>query len=119
MNEQTERSIRELAEKLGTTTEHLWGVLVKQAPITATCQLLGWLYILAGAIAAFLICRYCIRKFNGPSDKDEEWWTLAFLFGVLCLACAVISIAELFLGASMVAAGFFNPEYWALKQILP
>ena len=34
MNDQTLELIRDLAEKLGTTTEHLWGVLVTQAYIS-------------------------------------------------------------------------------------
>ena len=29
MNDKTEQLVRELAEKLGTTVEHLWGVLVQ------------------------------------------------------------------------------------------
>ena len=36
MNEATAKLIEELAAKLGTTAEHLWGVLVRQAPISAT-----------------------------------------------------------------------------------
>lgn len=35
MNEQTEKLLREIAAKIGTTGEHLWGVLIQQAYIRA------------------------------------------------------------------------------------
>lgn len=41
MNEGTERLLTQLAEKLGTTTEYLWAVLLKQAPIDAIGQLVS------------------------------------------------------------------------------
>lgn len=36
MDERTEKLLRELADKFGTTVDHLWSVLVHQAPINAT-----------------------------------------------------------------------------------
>ncbi len=40
MDEQIEKLLRELAEKLGTTAEHLWGVLMRQAPISGVIGIL-------------------------------------------------------------------------------
>lgn len=39
MEEKTIKLIEQLAQKLGTTTEYLWAVLLKQAPIDATVVL--------------------------------------------------------------------------------
>ena len=42
MNDQTLELIRDLAEKLGTTTEHLWGVLMTQAFISGIGDVIFW-----------------------------------------------------------------------------
>lgn len=39
MNNDVGELILELAERLGTTGEHLWGVLVRQAPISGAIDL--------------------------------------------------------------------------------
>jgi len=46
MNENTAKLIEQLAQKLGTTSEYLWGVLLKQASISATVTLLKTIAIL-------------------------------------------------------------------------
>lgn len=40
MNEQTVKLVEQLAQKLGTTTEYLWNVLIKQAPISAAIDMI-------------------------------------------------------------------------------
>jgi hypothetical protein len=42
MDERTELLIRELAAKLGTTADQLWGAMTRQAPISAFISL-SWL----------------------------------------------------------------------------
>ena len=39
MNEQTTILLQKLSESLGTTSEYLWAVLIKQAPISATISM--------------------------------------------------------------------------------
>lgn len=39
MDDKYQQMIEALAAKLGTTAEHLWGVLVRQAPITGAVDL--------------------------------------------------------------------------------
>lgn len=116
MNEQTAKLIEQLAAKLGTTAEHLWGVLVRQAPISAITD------ILTSMLIVFLIWKslgFVQRKTrdtnDAPADWDEEgafaaWviWGIAALIGTLCVLCDI----------NYIVAGFANPEYWALKQIL-
>ena len=119
MNEQTDKLIRDLAEKLGTTTEHLWRVLVKQAPISAITKL-GLLVVVAigilGLVKAFW---FSFQKFKKADYGCEEGWVGC------CVACVVLIIAGLVFtlmaltDLDLILAGFFNPEYWAFKQIHP
>lgn len=113
MNEQTTKLIEQLAAKLGTTTEHLWGVLLKQAPMSSG--------ISATMLAVFLLvlilsARWLKRNELSKDDADDMmgkvlcwilWGVMAFM-----LSCFIYD------SLPMIIAGFFNPEYWALKQII-
>jgi hypothetical protein len=111
MNDSTQQLIRELAEKLGTTAEHLWGVLVRQAPISGTLGLLG--------IAALLGFVYIAWKRLTKIDFTKWDHDLAkgTMYGGLLIA-TVIALLSLLLLAPLYVAGILNPEYWALRQIL-
>jgi len=122
MNETTEKLIRDLAEKLGTTADHLWGVLCRQAPISGITNLL-----VIGAWATLIIWGFKLlsRKTKTPpkTEKDPypsaEWegdgmalawaiWGIGALITMLVVGCALEGIA----------GSLLNPEYWALKQIV-
>jgi len=116
MNEQQTELLRELAAKFGTTAEHLWGVLVKQAPISSTVDLLviaGWMVLLG--IGAFLIRKNTKPDPDGGYRDDElkmiMWtvWGLCFFVFTSVAGCSM----------ALIISGFFNPEYWALQQIMP
>ena len=106
MNEETATLLKELAEKLGTTSEYLWEALLRQAPISGTVDLL----ILAGWVIGLMLM---FRKLKKLSDKDyiELLW---LGWGLLA-----IIVAFAFLMLSNIIAALINPEYWALKQLLP
>lgn len=111
MNESTQQLIRELADKLGTTTEHLWGVLVKQAPISGAIGLLSSVAMLA---VVFFAWRKLTKIEFGKWDND---FGKGALYGGFCIATAIVFASTM--GALPVeVAGIFNPEYWALKQVL-
>lgn len=102
----------ELAETMGVTAEYLWAALLRQAPIEATMQLMFWL--LAIALAAW-----------GWSRRLEEHWavgdsvsadTVAILFARV--VGSLVAVMALLWRVPMILAGFFNPEYWALTQVL-
>ena len=117
------QALMTLAAKLGTTAEYLWGVLLRQAPITGAIDLAvmaAWV-----AMAVFLI-RLVRRKTTTPAKTKEdqcyrsaEWSGDSVTFawagaGAFALLTALIVGSEL----SNVVAALVNPEYWALKQIL-
>ena len=111
MNEATQKMIEQLAAKLGTTAEHLWGVLCRQAPISAVVGL---------ACDAALLC-LVVLAWRKLSRVDVENWDndleKGALYGVLAIATA-IAVAYALNALPIEIAGLLNPEYWALKQVL-
>lgn len=100
--------LQALADRFGTTVEHLWGVMVYQAPISSTINLLvivGWIW--------FFVWGFRFMQKKGE-DWDYELKVLAYggwgiFFGLILL----------FSGCEMeqIMAGYFNPEYWALMKL--
>lgn len=122
MNEQTNQLLRDLAEKLGTTSEYLWAALMRQAPISGTVNLL---VIALWIIAMYWTYRLLIRKTKKPPisksdpypisemDSDSAYWGwVAWWISAVLLAFTVGCSME------MIVASLFNPEYWSLKQLL-
>lgn len=111
MNEQTNQLLRELAEKLGTTTEYLWLVLVRQAPISAWTTLIS-------IVITILLCSGLIVWVNRKIKANEganDWHICCMGLSAVVL---VITFAAILIELPMIVAGLTNPEYWALKQIL-
>lgn len=108
-----EPMLRELAEKLGTTSEYLWTVMIKQAPIAASTIGIGYIAILA--FAGILFCVYC------KVDKAVKDGTNGDAYFIVIIPSVVWLVASL-VGFSTTIREFvtalFNPEYWALKEIL-
>lgn len=103
--------LSKLAEKFGTTSEYLWGVLVRQAYIdgiqiiicfSLTCIGLGVLYGLH-------------RKFSRTDKYGDD--TIVFPMVLASIILSFLFMAS-FVGIIMSITNFINPEYWALKQVL-
>jgi hypothetical protein len=123
MNENTEKLVRELAEKLGTTAEHLWGVLMKQAPITAATDSVIAVIMLGVLWALYRLVRS--KTAAPPKSEDDrypsaEWreegaflsWLILAIYGATTVVVVCCTI-------STVVTATMNPEYWVLKQLLP
>lgn len=122
MDEKFQQLIEVLAAKLGTTAEHLWGVLVRQAPISGAVDLV--LCIVIAVVTAWWVA-LVKRKTTCPPETEScryptaEWrgegaflaWFTAVIAGVLAMVCIIGS-------AQGIVAAFANPEYWALKQLV-
>ena len=124
MNEETSKLIQQLAAKLGTTAEHLWAVLCCQAPISAAVDSVLCVATVAAAWAAFRLVQRKTTPVKTESEsgyeREEAEWKAesAFLAWTLWIVLAIVAVALVVTSASGIAAGFVNPEYWALKQIL-
>lgn len=120
MNQQLSALLEKLATKLGTTTEYLWGVLVKQAYISATMSLLYLaLSIVSGIILFKLHKAFLVEKKEGnySRNKYETNEEVGAIMAVLAVVWLILSVC-LLCGLSNIFNGYFNPEYWALKEIL-
>lgn len=117
MDDKTEKLIRELADKFGTTADHLWKVLVHQATISGLTNLFACTFWIGMCVAARFYIKRASKKRDGnkPTLQDEalnlawiSWWIF-------------IAIVVLIVGLCMedcVVAPLVNPEYWALKQLI-
>lgn len=114
MNEQTQQLIEKLADKLGTTAEHLWSVLVRQAPISSTIDAIALCIYAAVMVWGYRLVR---EKTKEDGDWNDHYgsialpwiiWGVGMIFLVNVLCCSL----------SNIVSGFVNPEYWVLKEIL-
>jgi hypothetical protein len=104
--------LQQLANKLGTTVEHLWMVLTRQGQIEAVKSMIifGVAILFAVLYALLLRNKYAILK-----EEDNDLLGFVFLFtglgGIIYLsvtACQFVSDID----------GLLNPEYWALEHII-
>ena len=98
-----------LAAKLGVTSEHLWGVLIKQARIEVIESILTLIVVVMG----ILVCVYFWRKILQLGGSVGSVLLNAFFTSLLLILSigAVIDIMN-------IPTLLFNPEYWALQKVL-
>jgi len=118
MNDQTTKLLEQLAQKLGTTAEYLWGVLIKQAFVSAVTDLIYFIIVLIAGFGLFKLHKF-LAKSNENGDCIYEDWEevsippmilFAIIWAILFIAC--------FFSIGNIINGFLNPEYWALSEIL-
>ena len=115
-------ALQQLAAKLGTTVEMLWGVLLKQAPIAATINLIGC--IAFTGLTVFITYFVKRRTTKPPRTEDDSYphadWEDegAFIAWVVTAGLIIATVVFVGVNAQNIVAGFFNPQYWALTQIM-
>lgn len=114
MDDKTTAMIEKLSEKLGTTAEHLWGVLLHQAPISGAVDLAIIGLIILSAVR---LVRFVKGKTTNPDAEfqNNEGAILAWIGTYIYL---IIIFALVIGSAQDIVAAFLNPEYWALSHIL-
>ena len=122
MNDKTLEALTALATKLGTTAEYLWGVLLKQAPITGVIDLA---LMTAWVLMTVMWFRFVLRKTTAPEpsadnqSRHADWCQEAAFFSWVSAVVFVLVTALMVTSSfATTAAALANPEYWALKQIL-
>lgn len=110
--------LEKLADKLGTTTEYLWSVLIDQALISA---INGIVFIFITIVVTFFTLKYHIKFSKEASNgysvyyNQEELLIVPMLFvGMVCIIMIIMSLITL----SDIITALLNPEYWALEKIL-
>ncbi len=110
--------LEQLAEKLGTTTEYLWGVLITQAKVSAIIDLI---YIVLVSIIGVIIYKVHKHLMKENENGDTRYYILedsavipmfivSIVWSVLFIVC--------FFSLGNIISGLINPEYWALEQVL-
>ncbi len=105
--------LEKLAVPLNTTVEYLWATLVRQAPISSIINIIEWVIM---GVVTWLAWKVFKKIWKEAYDKnwDEVWLILPIIIGVVFLIFWIMIICTI----PSTIAGFINPEYWALKQLL-
>ena len=114
--------LQALADKFGTTVEHLWGVLIKQAEISAIVNSVSILLMVSIVIWCFRLLRDKTiepEQIEGESHKYPKWdEETAFYAWCIWGTISFVLSFYIFDAMQLIIAGFFNPEYWALHKIM-
>jgi hypothetical protein len=113
MNEELGKKLAELAARLGTTVEHLWGVLIRQAYIDGVSSLVTMLCALTVGFVAVLLFLH-VRK-----DREKYLGKYAPAFAEYFILAVVLFLVAGVAGSNLywVISDFFNPEFYALRQL--
>ena len=117
MNEETTKLLEQLAQKLGTTTEYLWAILVKQAPIDSAITLFQFALIGIFGYALFRTHKWLCASEKYEKSRYEYYEEYATYPMAVAFAIFVILAVFAFFCIEEVIYGFLNPEYWALKRV--
>lgn len=115
MNNETQKAIELLAQKLGTTSEYLWGILLSQAPIDATMHVV---YLFLSILLCFAL--YRIHKYLMNDDNEISYYNYEGLEIFMIIVAGLVSaiFAALLFTVGNALNGFFNPEFWALNYVM-
>ena len=107
--------LKELAAKLGTTVEYLWSALLKQATIEAISKTIG---LMVGSILVLTILYIFLRNRTKwkEAGKDSDI-DAPLILGVVLVVGSIVLLIAFFNCLPIILTGFFNPDYWALKEV--
>ncbi len=120
--EQAQKELAPLAEKLGTSVEHIWNVLIRQAIMDGLSSLgTALLAIVAGVIAVF-VYRYRMSAIKQRPTSSEgfrtfndemEQFTTGLGLVIVLLGCLIIFGNQFY----WILTDFLNPEFYAYRQL--
>ena len=111
MSAELDSRLADLAQKLGTSVDHLWEVLKRQALIDGFGNLATALVSLAAIVAVAVLW----RKIPVPGAEVEapaKMLRLVIAFGVICFGLMIF-------GNNLwwAISDFVNPEFYAWRQL--
>lgn len=119
MNQETLQFLEQLAAKLGTTSEYLWGVLVSQAKWDAFIS-----FIQMAFMAAWIYWNIKLHlKFckNMPGENYTYYAEYEAMAGIPMIIAGILSCILFFFflnGFNDLISSIVNPEYWALRRLI-
>jgi len=112
MQEKIIEVLTQLANKLGTTIDHLWGVLIRQANIEYKVGLYWRIGMWAVAALSFLFAIFMFIR--GAAESDEDY----FVYGIFTVIISLVFAAVTACGMGAWIAAKNNAEYWALQHVI-
>lgn len=117
--EQLTTLLTALAEKLGTTVEYLWSVLLKQAYIEGILNIIYCIITIIIFIVSYKYAKYFSSKWKEWNDNYEAEEIFPTIILVILIVSTLIVLGmTIFQFIPTAITTFNNPEYWALKEIL-
>ena len=117
MNEQVQAMLLQVAEKLGTTAEHLWGVLLTQVRIKGITEIF-FIILLPFLVWAWFKCLGIFQKKSAERDMSDGYEFLSALGLIFSAIVVFFFICGAVFDSPNTVACFINPEYVALKDLL-
>ncbi len=119
MENKTEQLLSELADKLGTTTEYLWQVLLTQARYDILVSVIQMAFMF-GIVYWTIKLHLKFSKIPEGENHSEYYYKEELLVVPMVFAAitSIIMIVFFLSGFNELIAAIFNPEYWALRQIM-
>ena len=117
--DQAQKDLEPLAQKLGTTVEHIWDVLKRQAVIDGLSSLCTVLICGAVALAAVLVYRFYAARLNAKPKEPDRWQdplpllVPSFVLAFVLLACIAVAGSNVY----WILTDFLNPEFYAYRQL--
>ena len=107
--------ITKIANQLGVASEHIWGVLVRQAYVEGITDLMLCLVIIVLTVCYWKFIRYAHKKICYQSEKDS--WDSDILAPIYVTGAILGFIGAILfvIGMSSAVGKFLNPEYYALQ----
>lgn len=117
--------IKELADKLGTTAEKLYSVLVKNSKLEAIISFINLGVIILFYFPCFYAWQYLIPKcvsVGGNGFNATEWpENIQIMVAILAIASAALiigTVAQIFNSIDTGIKNLINPEGAAIEKIL-
>lgn len=117
MNKEYHELLSSIAETFNTTAEHLWEVTVNQAVINGIHQSI---FMIMWMIMSYHLLTFLKEKMKSKLEEGgmfsigEQLVFLRIMFTLLLIiTCALVPNC-----ITGIITAFFNPEYWALQNIM-
>ena len=104
-----------LAERFGSTVEHLWTLMIRQAYVEGIAMLLLNILLIIVTVYAVKWFRYAAYDLTGYSNNKWRDHNIVIAIGIVIVLCIWWAIS---LGSfSSLLTALINPEVYALKEI--
>lgn len=121
MDNNTEKLLEQLANKLGTTAEYLWQVLLKQSKVSATTDIFFFILVCIVGVVLWKVHMRLSKEDKEDSYSQNLYEKHEFVYAlpmiILALVWAGFLIGSLCTMPNIIN-GYLNSEYWALKEVL-